>query len=115
MRYFIFLVLFFIDSSYSQIGEFSGSSVIQDPINLRDPFKPPKRAIKDKKSSNALLRGGVYTNVGSSTTLPLESIKVSGVILGERNRAILITDLVLPSLIFPIIFRYLYSVVLLQR
>jgi type IV pilus assembly protein PilP len=87
--FFLIVLLNFSLSVKAQLEEALPSSAILDLLKLRDPFKPPKRAINEKKSGDSLLREGVYTNIGSADTLPLDSIRISGVILGERNRAII--------------------------
>ena len=89
----IFLVGVFsanAQDSNQEYNLFKSKTYVKNPLDLRDPFK---RKINKKKSQlqvkaqNQL--NGIYTNI--NTTLEnktLESLRVTGVILGAERRAI---------------------------
>lgn len=87
-----FVLSFFLISTnifaQSQIFE---DSRISKPLDLRDPFKAPLRALEKKAQKKTLLKDGIYTNIFNSNGLPLESLKVTGVISGEEKRAIVLS------------------------
>ena len=92
-----FSLIFFIGifSSHAQddgqeFNLFKSKTYVKNPLDLRDPFK---RKINKKKSQIQAKAqnqwNGVYTNVNSSLdNKPLESLRVTGVVLGAERRAI---------------------------
>lgn len=69
---------------------FKSKTFVKNPLDLRDPFK---RKINKKKSSGQAKTqnhlNGIYTNINTSLeNRPLESLRVTGVVLGAERRAI---------------------------
>lgn len=69
---------------------FKSKTFVKNPLDLRDPFKRKinkKKSQSQTKAQNHL--NGIYTNVnGSLENRPLESLRVTGVVLGSERRAI---------------------------
>lgn len=63
---------------------------IVNPFDMRDPFKRnlPKRGRLKKNLGNKFFNGQMYTNIDSIDGVPLEQIRVVGVLLGSNRRAI---------------------------
>lgn len=97
MKVLSFLLLTFslISPAYSQEDSreynlFKSKTYVKNPLDLRDPFKRKinkKKNQSQTKAQNQL--DGIYTNVNSSLdNKPLESMRVTGVVLGAERRAI---------------------------
>lgn len=92
----ILLVLFFSLSNINaqedgrEYNLFKSKTYVKNPLDLRDPFKRKinkKKSVSQLKAQNHL--DGIYTNINSSLdNKPLESIRVTGVVLGSERRAI---------------------------
>ena len=62
---------------------------IVNPLDLRDPFKRKlKRTRSGKKGASRKLRDGFFSNVATIDNVPLESIRIVGVLIGKQRRAI---------------------------
>jgi len=63
---------------------------IKDPFELRDPFKRKifKRKAKVKKAYEMTADGSVFSNLPSIDNVPLNQIRVVGILLGKDRRAI---------------------------
>lgn len=62
---------------------------IVNPLELRDPFKRKlQRTRSGKKGVNRKLRDGFFSNVPTIDNVPLESIRIVGVLIGKQRRAI---------------------------
>lgn len=62
---------------------------ILNPLELRDPFKRRLlRTRSGKKGINRKLRDGFFSNVPTIDNIPLESIRIVGVLIGKERRAI---------------------------
>lgn len=63
---------------------------IKDPFELRDPFKRKifKRKAKIKKAYEMTADGSVFSNLPSIDNVPLNQIRVVGILLGKDRRAI---------------------------
>lgn len=63
---------------------------IKDPFELRDPFKRKifKRKAKTKKAYEMTADGSVFSNLPSIDNVPLNKIRVVGILLGKDRRAI---------------------------
>ncbi|MBK23719.1 MAG: hypothetical protein CME70_06905 [Halobacteriovorax sp.] len=62
---------------------------IVNPLELRDPFKRKlKRLRSGKKGFNKKLRDGYFSNVPTIDNVPLDSIRIVGVLIGKERRAI---------------------------
>ncbi len=98
MKIFNLIFLFLLVGTFTVCAEdnkeefnlFKSKTYVKNPLDLRDPFK---RKINKKKSQvqvkaqNQL--NGVYTNINNSLeNRSLESLRVTGVILGTERRAI---------------------------
>ncbi|MCB9060383.1 MAG: hypothetical protein H6622_02540 [Halobacteriovoraceae bacterium] len=62
---------------------------IENPFDLRDPFK--QKVIfgkKKKKRIYSKLRNNSFTNLPSIENVPINQIKIVGVIVGEERRAL---------------------------
>jgi Tfp pilus assembly protein PilP len=68
---------------------FKGKTRIENPFDLRDPFKPPLQKNVDKESRGTLtrLRDGVYTNVSPAGQIDLQKMQIVGVMIGKERRA----------------------------
>jgi type IV pilus assembly protein PilP len=66
---------------------FKGMTSIEDPFEMRDPFKAPN--IRIDKDSNVVgkVSTGVYSNIPVLGDVALDSIQVVGVIIGKERRA----------------------------
>lgn len=69
---------------------FKSKTYVKNPLDLRDPFKRKinkKKSVSQTKAQNHL--DGIYSNVNTSLeNKPLESLRVTGVVLGAERRAI---------------------------
>ncbi len=62
---------------------------IVNPLELRDPFKRKlKRLRSGKKGFNKKLRDGYFSNVPTIDNVPLDNIRIVGVLIGKERRAI---------------------------
>lgn len=62
---------------------------IVNPLDLRDPFKRKlKRLRSGKKGFNKKLRDGYFSNVPTIDNVPLDNIRIVGVLIGKERRAI---------------------------
>ncbi|RLA64985.1 MAG: hypothetical protein DRQ88_10070 [Epsilonproteobacteria bacterium] len=63
---------------------------IKDPFELRDPFKRKifKRKAKTKKAYEMTADGSVFSNLPSIDNVPLNQIRVVGILLGKDRRAV---------------------------
>jgi type IV pilus assembly protein PilP len=83
------------EANQSKVKKFlKEKTKLQNPFELRDPFKAPymKGKAKEKSKYEGVLRDGVYTNeprVTSSTSL--NDLKVAGILVGKNRRAIVET------------------------
>lgn len=94
-----FLVLFVLLVSALQNAEaktmqnfFNDKTKIENPFNLRDPFKAPgSKSEGNKHGKGFYLSGkGQYSNISESNLneLTLNNIKVVGVLIGKERRAL---------------------------
>lgn len=79
--------------SFAQAREiediFKSMTSIQDPLGMRDPFQPPpiKKFGGEGGSAATPKRNGVYSNIPELGNVPLEEIRIVGVIIGPERRA----------------------------
>lgn len=94
----LILSLFFISlTSYAQedtereYNLFKSKTYVKNPLDLRDPFKRKinkKKSPSHSKAQNHL--DGIYSNVNTSLeNRSIESLRVTGVVLGAERRAII--------------------------
>ena len=66
---------------------------IKNALDIRDPFKRPVTKLSSKKQSiSKYYRNGVYTNQNTIDGVPLDKIKIVGVMLGKSRRALAKVD-----------------------
>ena len=89
-----FLVVFILATSNifakkAQFEFFNGNKTkIKNPFRLRDPFKRKVLSLKVKSGKySAFLKGNFFSNLPSIDNVPLNDIKVVGVLLGKKRRA----------------------------
>lgn len=73
---------------------FKSKTKIENPLELRDPFKAPvtKASKRAQKGGNYFISGkGEFTNIGedSLNNLNIQDLKVVGVMIGRERRAML--------------------------
>ena len=90
----LFLVVFVLATSNifgknAQFEFFNGNKTkIKNPFRLRDPFKRKILSLKAKRGKySAFLKGNFFSNLPSIDNVPLNDIKVVGVLLGKKRRA----------------------------
>ena len=90
----LFLVVFILATSNifaknAQFEFFNGNKTkIKNPFRLRDPFKRKILSLKAKRGKySAFLKGNFFSNLPSIDNVPLNDIKVVGVLLGKKRRA----------------------------
>jgi hypothetical protein len=77
--------------NFSYGSLFKELSGIPDPFSLRDPFKKPliiKSGAEAKGKKQGVIKDGVYTNLFSFDDVPLDKIKITGIIVGKNRRAL---------------------------
>lgn len=62
---------------------------IRNPFELRDPFKRELHRSRSGKKSRfgGIVEGTSFTNLPSISNVPLEKIKITGVLIGKERRA----------------------------
>ncbi len=71
---------------------FSDQTSIETPTKLRDPFKSPVPAKKNESEvthKKTELKDGVFTNVPTLDSITLDTVKVRGVLMGSKTRALI--------------------------
>lgn len=85
---------FSADNIPDQKDIFSDKTSITKPTKLRDPFKSPvieKKATEEINREKTTLKNGVYSNAASLEDFTLDTIRIRGVLLGEKTR-VLVSD-----------------------
>lgn len=80
-----FLVAFNVEAVPDNI--FKGFTSIEEPFELRDPFKAPSIKVEKKSDVVGKISSGVYSNIPVLGSAPLDQIQVVGVIIGKERRA----------------------------
>lgn len=67
----------------------NNKTTIQNPFEMRDPFRRPQRKRKSvkKDSFKSYLKGSTFTNIPDITEFSLDQIKIVGVMIGKERRA----------------------------
>ena len=88
----IFIVSFLSLSVYGQANNsiretFKEKTKIENPFDLRDPFKPPILSSTRKlgRGTVSLLRDGVYTNINPLGQVDLDTLQIVGVMIGKER------------------------------
>jgi len=81
-----------IQNSFSKKAQFEffngNKTKIKNPFRLRDPFKRKRLKLKGSKGRySAFLKGSFFSNLPSIENVPLNNIRVVGVLLGRNRRA----------------------------
>lgn len=93
IRIFIVLTLSFssfVKANENKMPEFfqRTQTTIQNPFDMRDPFKRRAQKLKSTSTKDYKLDKTVFSNLPSLDGVPLDRIKITGVILGDQRRAI---------------------------
>ncbi|MDC0255665.1 pilus assembly protein PilP [Bacteriovoracales bacterium] len=90
----LFLAVFILATSNvfaknAQFEFFNGNKTkIKNPFRLRDPFKRKILSLKAKRGKySAFLKGNFFSNLPSIDNVALNDIKIVGVLLGKKRRA----------------------------
>ncbi len=90
-----FIILFLLNQAYAQTSPrlreiFKNKTVIENPFELRDPFKAPlmRGNKKEGRAEKSLMRDGVYTNIGALGMVDLNKMQIVGVMIGKERRAL---------------------------
>jgi len=68
---------------------FRDKTSIENPLDLRDPFKPPlRRVARDRGGRQSRGANGVYTNIARIGDVDTRALMVVGVIMGKERYAI---------------------------
>ncbi len=66
-----------------------GAQENQTKIDLRDPFKKESvKVTKENKRVEGFYKDGAYTNLPDLNGVPIQKIKIVGILLGKERRAI---------------------------
>lgn len=87
------MILYTQAALWSQVPEkkeslFRAGTSIENPLNLRDPFKPPRLKKKKNNIAGGTFKGGVFTNIPSADEISLDDLVIVGVLLGKNRRAV---------------------------
>ncbi|MFY7992986.1 MAG: hypothetical protein ACOVP4_06825 [Bacteriovoracaceae bacterium] len=79
--------------SKEKVNEFfKDKTKIDNPYELRDPFKaPPSRGFKaqeEKKTSYFKTADGTFTNIATKEQINLQDLRIVGVLIGKERRAL---------------------------
>ncbi len=84
---FIFLVILTFAVQAAPENIFEGYTSIEEPFELRDPFKAPDLRVEKESNVVGKVSSGVYSNIPILGDAPIEAIQVVGVIIGKERRA----------------------------
>lgn len=83
---------FTADEIPEQKDIFEGKTSIEKPTKLRDPFESPEQTKKkqvEQTTKKTELKNGVYTNAITLDAITLDTVKVRGVLMGVKTRALI--------------------------
>ena len=97
------IIFFFILTSFGARAAptlkknfFQDKTSIENPFNLRDPFKAPTMKTDGKRKGRgfSVLGQGQYSNIREANLeqLPIDQLKVMGVLIGKERRAMVSPD-----------------------
>jgi Tfp pilus assembly protein PilP len=96
---FMAILFLMLPSAHAQTSSrlreiFKDKTVIENPFELRDPFKAPmmRGAKKEGRAERSLMRDGVYTNIGALGMVELNALQIVGVMIGKERRALAKVD-----------------------
>jgi Tfp pilus assembly protein PilP len=69
---------------------FKDKTTIENPFELRDPFRPPviRSERKQGRQDKAGLRDGTYTNISNIGDIDIDKMRIVGVMVGKERRAL---------------------------
>ena len=69
---------------------FKSMTVIENPFELRDPFRAPISTNKEKeaRAQKSLMRDGIYTNIDVVEVKDISELRIVGVMIGRERRAL---------------------------
>jgi len=69
---------------------FKDKTTIENPFDLRDPFRPPviRSERKQGRQDKAGLRDGTYTNISNIGDIDIDKMRIVGVLVGKERRAL---------------------------
>lgn len=94
ITFFLLLITFVSQDSFGKTLQnfFNDKTKIDNPFNLRDPFKAPGTKSEGKKQGRGFFVSGKgqYSNISDTNLnqLSLNNIKVVGVLIGKERRAL---------------------------
>lgn len=90
MKYII--LLFFINAlTVSQTEVFEEVLNIENPYDLRDPFKSPELGGgEDEVKKKTRFEGGIFTNESPGNHIPLEKLVVHAIVYSKANKKALV-------------------------
>ena len=83
---------FSVDNIPEQKDIFSDKTSIEKPTKLRDPFKSPvapKKTESEAIYQKTVLKDGVFTNTPTLESVTLDTVRVKGVLMGVKTRALI--------------------------
>lgn len=83
---------FSVDNIPEQKDIFSDKTTIEKPTKLRDPFKSPvapKKIENEAVYQKTVLKNGIFTNAPTLESLTLDTVRVKGVLMGVKTRALI--------------------------
>lgn len=94
---FVFLLLMIVGATdapaRSSKNFFKDKTAIENPFNLRDPFKAPQLKSEGKREGRgfSVTGKGQYSNIGEAdlSQVTVSNIKVVGVLIGKERRAMI--------------------------
>ena len=89
--FFVFILLSSIVWGQTSVREnFKKKTTIENPFELRDPFRAPLTKSKqaEGREQGALKRDGIYTNIPGFQVQNLAELKIIGVMIGKERRAL---------------------------
>ena len=95
MRFALALIFLLSGSAYSQSSlrlreVFKSMTAIENPFELRDPFKVPvaKGTAGGGREQKSLMRDGIYTNIDQVQITDIKQLRIVGVMIGRERRAL---------------------------
>ncbi len=69
---------------------FKDKTTIENPFDLRDPFRPPvtRTDRKQGRQDKAGMRDGTYTNMATIGNIDIDKMRIVGVMVGKERRAL---------------------------
>ena len=90
---YLFLFFWSINAAYAVRAEdlFQGKTSINNPLDLRDPFKSPVMEAESRadKSNYKTKTDGHYSNLPTMGKVKLDDVQIVGVLIGKNRSAII--------------------------